>query len=242
MKQVVNPFVYEAVEEFKQPAPTITPWLHPTYSQKYEDVIVVSLLDAYALKVPTPLKFGYVEIGANHPISTSSTYLMRQRYEATGILVEPNPILAKNLREIRPYDRVIEAACVGNDLNQIQMVICNDANELSSMDLDFIARFQKKGLSYSLKTVQAININDVLEIANKAFALFYLSIDVEGPDVDILAAINYSAYRPIVIQIEASESIRPGNIDRIRKIMQNAGYVFIAHTFINFIFIDGERL
>ncbi len=68
MDKVVNPFVYEAVESFKQVAPTITPWLHPTYSQKYEDVIVMSLLDAYSLKITAPLKFGYVEIGANHPI------------------------------------------------------------------------------------------------------------------------------------------------------------------------------
>lgn len=242
MKQIVNPFVYDAVEELKEVAPTITPWLHPTYSQKYEDVITAALLDAYALKVPEPLKFGYVEIGANHPISTSSTYLLHERYSCAGILVEPNPMLAANLRKFRSFDHVIEAACVSNNATEVEMVICNDANELSSVDPDFAARFMKKGLSYSRKRVKAVNINEVMEIANKAFKLFTLSIDVEGPDVEILAAINYSAYRPIIIQIEASESIKPGNIDKIRQIMLNAGYVFIAHTFINLLFIDGERL
>lgn len=243
MKQIVNPFVYDAVEELKQVAPTITSWLHPTFSQKYEDVIVMALLDAYALKVPEPLKFGYVEIGANHPIATSSTYLMRQTYKCNGILVEANPELAANLRKFRPNDHIIAAACVPQQgVDEIEMVICNDANELSSSDPEFVKRFMAKGLSYSRKKVPAIYINEVMHIANNAFSLFYLSVDVEGPDADILAAINYEAYRPVIIQVEASEAIKPGNSARIRAIMERAGYVLIAHTFINFIFIDGERL
>lgn len=242
MDKVVNPFVYEAVESFKQVAPTITAWLHPTYSQKYEDVIVMSLLDAYSLKVKAPMRFGYIEIGANHPIATSSTYLMRQRYGATGILVEPNPILAQNLRKIRIGDQIIEAACVANDVEEIDLVICNDANELSSVDPDFVGRFIDQGLSYSHKKVKAININNLMEKAKRSFDLYYLSIDVEGPDVEILAAIDYITYRPIIIQIEVSETVKPGNSDKIRVIMNRAGYVFIAHTHINYIFIDGERL
>ncbi len=154
-------------------------------------------------------------------------------------MVEPNPTLAQNLRKIRTGDQVIEAACVAGDVEEIDLVICNDANELSSVDLDFVGRFIDRGLSYSRKKVKAININNLMEKANRSFDLYYLSIDVEGPDVEILAAIDYTTYRQIIIQIEVSEAVKPGNSD---KIMDRAGYVFIAHTHINYIFIDGERL
>jgi len=242
MEKIVNPFVYHEVELHKQVAPTITTWLHPTYAQRYEDVIVMSLLDAMSLKTKTPLRFGYVEIGANHPVATSSTFLMRQKYGARGMLVEPNPELAKNLRKFRPEDEIIQAACVADNSKEIEIIICNDANELTSSDPVFTKRFIDRGMSYSLKTVRAINVNELMDMASQNYDIYYLSIDVEGPDVDILAAINYDEYRPCIIQIEASESIKPGNTQRIRDIMTKNGYVFIAHTFINLIFIDAERL
>jgi len=47
--------------------PTITPFLQESYAQRYEDVIVMSILDAYALKVNSPKRFGYVELGATIP-------------------------------------------------------------------------------------------------------------------------------------------------------------------------------
>jgi len=241
LKQIVNPFVYEEVENLQQVAPTITPWLHTTYSQKYEDIIVMSLLDAYAMR-SGPLRFGYVEIGANHPIATSSTYLIRQKYGSRGILVEPNPKLAADLRKFREGDTVVEAACVADDSTHMDMVICDEANELSSTDPDFIQRFMNKGLKSFERRVKAVNINEIMEIANNRYQLFYLSIDVEGPDVEILAAINYNAYRPFIIQIEVSETIKPGNGLKIRQIMESAGYLFIANTYINYIFIDAERL
>ena len=246
LKQIVNPFIYDEIESrVKEDAyckgPTITPWLQQTYAQRYEDIILLSMLDAYALKCTKPLKYGYVEIGANHPISTSSTFLLQQKYGCYGILVEPNPELAECLKKQRPKDIVMEAACVPDDSQEEKLFICKE-NELSSMDYRFIARFEKKGDLKEVKKVKAININAVLENTLMLWDIYSLFIDVEGPDVEILEAIDYKKHRPITIQVEVSDTIRPGNSDRIRKVMEENGYVFIANTFINFIFFDGERL
>lgn len=239
LKQIVNPFIFDITEEQEMMKPTITPFLQESYAQRYEDVIVMSLLDAYALKVSSPKNFGYVEFGGNHPVSTSSTYLLSKKYGCHGILVEANHELALQLREHRPDDLVIDAAVVAGYEQQVELVISKE-HELSSTDKRFVKRFVEKGMTR--RTVQAVNVNHVLHQAKEKYDIFSLFIDVEGPDADILEAINYEEYRPITIQIEASEAIVPGNTDRIRKIMMNAGYILIAHTYINFIFIDGERL
>lgn len=242
MEKIVNPFIYELTEDNYMENPTIVPFLHESYAQKYEDILVLGLLDAYAMKVKAPLRFGYVELGANHPVSTSSTYLLSKKYGCTGILVEANHELALQLQEHRPNDLVIDAAVVADYRQEVEIIVNNEEHELSSMDQRFVKRFTDKGMSFSRRKVKAVNINHVLHQAKEKYDIFSLFIDIEGPDTDILAAINYEHYRPITIQIEVSEAVVPGNTKRIHEIMAKNGYIFISHTHINHIFIDGERL
>ncbi|MDF0498447.1 hypothetical protein [Bradyrhizobium yuanmingense] len=74
----------------------------------------------------------YIEIGANHPISTSNTYLMYQR-GAQGVLVEPNPELGALIRKVRLRDILVPSVVLPAPQASATLFI-GDAHELPSLD------------------------------------------------------------------------------------------------------------
>ena len=52
---------------------------------------------------------GYMEIGGNHPVQTSSTYLFYRYHGARGVICEANPRLAMELKINRPGDIVVNS-------------------------------------------------------------------------------------------------------------------------------------
>lgn len=70
-----------------------------------------SELISYLLrKANIPNDFGYIDIGANDGITRSSTALL-SALGYRGVLVEPNPVLACQLRLERPSDLIFNCAC-----------------------------------------------------------------------------------------------------------------------------------
>src|ERR1700757_1387281 len=70
-----------------------------------EDLLIAGWFRHYGCDLS---RIRYVDIGANHPISLSNTFLL---YEAgaCGVLIEPDPKNAALLRAKRPRDIVINA-------------------------------------------------------------------------------------------------------------------------------------
>ena len=133
MKRIVNPFVYQPILEHGMPNSTIPAWLSETYSQCYEDVIIDSLIRARVKRRGKSFaNIKYIEIGANHPVCTSSTYFLQQKYGAAGILVEANKDLIKTLEKFRPKDTIIWAAAYDQDIESIELNISSE-NEVSSL-------------------------------------------------------------------------------------------------------------
>ena len=89
--KVLNPFVEFEINSKVMPAPTIPAQIDETYSQCYEDVILESLLRAHIKTHGAIEGIVFVEIGANHPVCTSSSFLFRNRYGMKTYLVEANP-------------------------------------------------------------------------------------------------------------------------------------------------------
>src|SRR4051812_46477871 len=69
-----------------------------SYSQHGEDALVAELLGGYDLSAGI-----YVDVGANHPIRLSNTYLFYRKGHH-GILIEPNRSLLSLLEKFRKRD------------------------------------------------------------------------------------------------------------------------------------------
>lgn len=220
------------------------PVLHPIYyGQCGEDYIAVSILRAVAVREGLDLtRERYLEVGANHPVSTSATYLLHTGLGMTGVLVEANPNLISDLRKARPADDVLHAAVVLSDVGDVDFYV-SDHSELSSLSVDFIKDFPhaKADVLEKIK-VPAIEINDLIRSRFVDKAPIFMSIDVEGLDADLVEAIDFSEVRPFVLQIESNRDWDPVGYDRILKKLSLNGYVQLVQTDVNLMVADLARL
>nr|WP_209914517.1 FkbM family methyltransferase [Agrobacterium pusense] len=89
-------------------------------------------------------------------------------------------------------------------------------------------------------TVQASRMNDVLEEFFSERAPLYLSIDTEGLDLDLLKDVDWDRWRPAVVQAEPSEHFIENNAELISQLLESKGYVLVAKTAVNLIFMDSS--
>lgn len=239
MNRTINPFVYQRILENGMSNSTIPAWLGETYSQCYEDIIIDSILRAAERRIKREFKgITYVEVGANHPVCSSSTYLWQKSRGINGILVEANPKLVPELKRFRPNDRIINAAVFDKDVDSIDFYISPE-NEISSLDEKFVTTWKNLGVQEKI-SVPVIRVNKLLTMVSD-FELVILTIDVEGMDLRLLRDIDFNKHRPYILEIEPSDAYAPGTSDTMVDFMKNNGYDLHSLTDVNLIFVDNRK-
>jgi FkbM family methyltransferase len=228
-----NPFIsHQCIENGIDKAPIAT-GINETYAQCNEDLIIEAVLRANLRRAGRAMdSIRYIEIGANHPIQTSSTYLLHRVYQASGVLVEPNPVLAERLAKLRPRDTVVECVVTASDAATVDLHI-HEKNELSSISADHIARFidfgGREGITNTIRC-RNMHINQFMKTYGTPW-VDYLSIDLEGADLEVLAAMD-PVFRPTIIQCE-----HDGRIEQFSDVLRDRGYGLLGITDVNTIFI-----
>lgn len=240
--RIDNLFIDATVAELKlPPQPKAASWIFESYSQYGEDRIMLALLRAQVCDRESRSfqSIKYIEIGGNHPVRNSNTWLL-YKLGCSGTLVEANPKLASLLSQVRPRDQVVPVAVVP-DAQERVLLHLGKYDELSSLRADHIESFGDfnglGGIERAI-SVPAININTLLE--QTPDPLDYLSIDVEGLDVDLLEALDFARFQPAFIQAEPSEHFLRGNTNRMIDVMQRNNYVLLARTEGNCIFRENS--
>ncbi|MBT8583023.1 FkbM family methyltransferase [Polynucleobacter paneuropaeus] len=182
----------------------------------------------------------YLDIGANHPTYLSNTALMYKN-GGCGILIEPDPYLAKLLRRKRPRDRVIEAGVHFSGEKEADFYVL-DSPTLNTFSEEEMMRYVAMGhkLVSKLK-VQLIDINLALEMAGN---LDFLNIDIEGLDYAVLATIDWNKFRPKCVCVETisyEKTQQPIKLKDIANLMLSQDYMLYADTYINSIFVDRHQ-
>lgn len=233
-----NPFVQLETQKQNVSNPGITTVLSVTYSQCCEDAIIDGLFRTYLRRQERDENeladiISYVEIGANHPIAGSSTYYFYQKYNCSGLLVEANPKLIDDLVKVRPRDQIVNCAITDTNSLTVSFYLSSDS-ETSSLNKDFVERWNSVGVQEEI-VVPAQTINQLL--ANYQMReLTLLSIDVEGYDLNILNSMDFTKFRPFLIQLEPSDQYRPGTSQIMINKMEQVGYQLAGLTDVNLIF------
>ena len=234
-----NPFIYGILYS-REDHPDIPVHIVPQFAQRGEDLIVDSLRRVLLGKIGDPnTRFTYLEIGANHPVAGSSTFLFYANGNR-GTLVEANPQLIPSLRNSRPDDKIIQAAVVPGHIETVDLFVAN-RSELSSLRSDIAETFEGAEVVERL-IVPAINVNELISTMWDPQAITFLSIDVEGLDFEILEAVNLENFPFDIIQIEASDNLIHGNSRRIAGYLERSGYQFVNETEVHLIFVAGDSL
>ena len=76
MLYIKNHFIEEKIVSNNLSRPALQPYLKASYGQLYEDIILESLiLSIFKIHNFSFNNFCYVDIGANHSVSTNNTFL-----------------------------------------------------------------------------------------------------------------------------------------------------------------------
>ena len=187
----------------------------------------------------------YVELGANNGISYSNS-LYFERYRGwDGVLIEPVPGRYKELIKNRASSNYFSnAACVGFsfDGELIQLEYSDLMTTTLGIDSDLADPIQHAkdgskfwgGDSYKF-SAPAQTLNAILDLAKAPAKIDFLSLDVEGVEIEVLRGIDHAKYRFTVICIESR------SFEVLNKYLESLGYrYFMTLGTLDYIFIDNN--
>lgn len=210
-----------------------------TYAQYGEDVIVAGIFSTLGLETPR-----YIDIGTHHATNLSNTYFFYTQ-GSCGVCIEPSPTLAAAIATSRPRD-IVRAVGVGPLLQDPIPYYVLTAQTMNTFSKKNALHTLNNPQLYGTQKIEAtlsipiISINTLFEEYIHDYGDF-VSIDTEGGDEEIIAAIDFSKYRPKVVCVETISQTEEGELYKnknIHAILEKNGYMEYADTYVNTIFVD----
>jgi FkbM family methyltransferase len=182
----------------------------------------------------------FIDVGANHPIHCSNTYLLELN-GWTGLAIEPQ----KKLRDIWPHTRKTPClnCVIGPENKQVSFIeASNNEHGLSGIE-----GFNKIKNDYQKITVEQKRLDSLL-VEKELSEIDYLSIDVEGYEMNVLEGIDFSKTKIKLISLENDLGFTGlpiigkrlgselGN-NQVRNFLKNKGYKYIARIMCDDFFI-----
>lgn len=170
------------------------------HSQYGQDVTVYELLE-------NPDKGFFLDIGANDGTTFSNSLLFEEKgWE--GICVEPHPEIFKKLEAHRNCHLV--NACISNIDGTVDFMMIEGSENMLSGIVDFFddhhmerinKGIERSGGCKKVIQIESLTPTTILERFNTE-KIDFLSVDVEGCDLEILQAFNFSKTKVNVISVE----------------------------------------
>lgn len=184
-----------------------------SYAQWGDDVLVWEYFGRKADGV-------FLEAGANDPKGISQTWLLEKR-GWTGVLVEPVPECCERLREERPGSKVFQNA-LGSPAQRgiLRLSFPSEFSALAAALPDgAVVREGERVIEAELMT-----LDEVLSAAGVT-KLNYLSLDLEGMELEALEGLDFTRFAPDLIIVE-------DRLDDLSKhrFLQAAGYKLVRRN------------
>ena len=200
------------------------------YGQTAEDALLQRLL---------PEKDGsYFDIGGGHPIKFSNTYAFYRR-GWSGISVDAIKFNTIIYRFMRPRDTSIHALI--GESNEMTDFYVFEPYGLSTADPEIATNVMKIKDVRLLETIQlpTVGLSEIMPSVNPSRASF-LSIDVEGLDLQVLKTNDWSRFRPRVICVENWGGVQNSTTSGIAAYLNSKNYRLHAFTGLSEIYIAND--
>jgi len=165
----------------------------------------------------------FVEAGANDPVNGSQTWLLEQN-GWRGVLVEPQSAYQETLARLRPNSRVFQVACSAPEMEGEMDLL------LASEDGSSTLRTQQDthGTQFvGTERVRVTTLDKVLQSAGLE-RIDFLSLDVEGHEIEVMRGFSFERFRPALILIE--DGVRDLSKHRF---LRSRGYKLVKRTSLN---------
>lgn len=172
-----------------------------SYAQNREDII----LNGFLGKVK---KGFYVDVGANHPIQDSVTYLFYKK-DWHGINIEPIQGLYDELVSLRPRDINLKLG-VGSKRGKLTLRQYNGREGLSTFSNEMKSEYTSHHKDGVFEDVE-VPVRPLKEILKgyEDTDLHFMKIDVEGFEQEVIEGNDWNKFRPWLLCIEANHIFQP---------------------------------
>ena len=191
------------------------------YSQEGEDILLRRIFG-------DQIKGFYVDVGAHHPKRFSNTcYFYDRGWE--GINIDALPGSMKVFQKFRPRDTNLEIAISEKEQNLTYYMFNEPAlNGFSKSISD-----ERKNEQYHIEAtinVPSFPLSKILDTYLPSGQIInFLSVDVEGLDLKVLASNDWDKYRPKIILVEVLEnSLNTIVNDPVYKYLIDQKYILFA--------------
>lgn len=197
-----------------------------SFSQFGEDLLIN--------KIFKKINYGkFLDLGSFHPIHYSNTFLLYLR-GWRGINIDGNKQLIEITNQIRPEDLSLNIYL--NHKTGRSFYITNTKSPAMNRLTDNINKLKNEESFIEVQTDTVSNIiNNNLSFFDDKF--YYLNIDLEFKDLEILKQIDFNLIKPKLITIEAHD--RESN-DLINIFLQKKGYEFYSYIFPTAFYLQKE--
>jgi FkbM family methyltransferase len=161
----------------------------------------------------------FVEVGANHPVVGSQSFDLELR-GWQGVLIEPQPDLAEELAKVRKAN-VFAVACSSPN-NAGRRLPFYLAGPMSALDREKMA---PGSMPDAVMEVEIRTLDDILAEVRAPEPIDFLSIDVEGHEIDVLGGFDVPRWRPRLILVED----HVGSL-KTHRFLKSIGYKLIRRT------------
>jgi len=194
-----------------------------SYAQEGEDLILARLFEGDTHGF-------YIDIGAHHPFRFSNTYYFYKK-GWTGINIDAMPNSMNLFKSKRPKDINIEAA-VSDTPNTLTYYAFEEPalNTIDEEGYKFHAAngsklaFKKEIITARLDEIQTKNLPLNQEIS-------FMSVDVEGHDLQVLRSNDWSRFRPKIVLAEVLlKNMNEIMTDKVHQYLTQQGYILVAKS------------
>ena len=207
---------------------------HKSYAQDGEDMILRERLREVEQGF-------YVDVGAHHPKRFSNTYYYyRRRWQGINIDAMPGSMTLFN--RVRPRDTNLEAA-ISDVETQLTYYMFNEP-ALNTFDGELARAREHSHDKYSVVKTQKITTKKLARILDEFLPqnqpIHFLSVDVEGIDINVLRSNEWGKYRPrfVLAECHVDEDLLSIERDEIYCYLRQQSYILVAKTMRTAIFED----
>ena len=206
-----------------------------TKDESNPDIISSSQIgqDLWVIDTLNFKKNGYfLDLGALDGKTHSNSLMLEKKYGWNGICIEANPEVFPMLSSNR--NCMCVNSLLDNEDDMVKEFHCADElsyveNENRSMTLEQLKLLLKcNNMPYKSVMMKTRTISKVLEIYNSPYVIDYMSIDIEGKELDILKTFPFDDYHVNTITVEHNAPhIGEKYRLEIRKILEDNDFVFV---------------
>ncbi len=207
-----------------------------SYSQTGEDLIVKFIFGQLNIAQPK-----YLDLGAHHPDFLNNTKIFYQN-GSVGVNVEPDPFLIQQFNILRPDDINLNVGIGFHENGVLMDFFVMSDKVFNTFSKEEAQKIESYG-TYKIEQVLQIKLVPISHILAyfKSGSPNFVTLDVEGLDLEIIKTIDFKTFRPEVFCIETityAEDKSERKITEIIDWMESKDYFVYADTFINTIFVD----